>query len=117
MLACPRIAKVTRRGALAISAALITACGGHAEEARLPDKWAIDYKHKPIGQIIREIGTPQEAATAKQFMNWVDSTPNGRRVLKLVCRVDCSANEIPAGIIFLVYRNGTVEPLRAQTLL
>ena len=112
-----RMLKLIPVSALMLFVASIAACDIDSDETRLPAKWVIDYKQKSIGQIVEQIGAPQELATAKQYINWVDFTPKGRRVLKLVCRVDCNASEMPTEITFLVYRTGGISPVRAQKLL
>lgn len=110
------LARWAQRRQFVFSVVFLAACGIE-DEMRLPDKWGIRYQEKSVGQLIAELGEPQEFAGAKQYMNWVDQTVDGRKVLKVLCKVDCKPSEIPVEVFFLSYRNGTNRPIRAQSLL
>jgi hypothetical protein len=97
--------------------ALCAAACSSADDKHLPERWAIQYKDKSVGQLIAQLGAPQEFAGAKQYMNWIDPTPGGRRVLKVMCPRNCDDTERPTGILFLVYRDGKSSPVRAESLL
>jgi hypothetical protein len=110
---CMRFA--SRRLVVTLAIASVVACGGRADE--IPAKWAIAYEQKSIGQIVAEIGAPQEVASAKQFMNWVEPTPTGTRLLKVMCPTKCDDTERPTEILFIVYRTGDSSPIRVTNLL
>ncbi|MBB2486993.1 hypothetical protein H5407_17325 [Mitsuaria sp. WAJ17] len=106
---------VFRRLVATLALASVVACGGRADE--MPAKWAIAYEQKSIGQIVAEIGAPQEIASAKQFMNWVEPTATGTRLLKVMCPTKCDDTERPTEILFIVYRTGDSNPIRVTSLL
>jgi hypothetical protein len=115
--AAPRqaVRRVQQRAAL-LGALFAAACSS-ADDLRLPERWAIQYKDKSVGQLIEQLGVPQESVGAKQYMNWVDPMQDGRRVLKVMCPINCDETERPTEVLFLVYRSGAINPVRSQSLL
>lgn len=114
--AARRVAHWIHLRVVLLGALFVAACSG-TDDARLPEKWAIQYKDKSVGQLMAQLGVPQEAVGAKQYMNWVESTPGGRRVLKVTCPISCGETEKPTEVLFLVYRTGSSAPVRSQSLL
>ena len=91
---------------------------GYKDEAsQVPPQWDLDYRDRSIRQIVDQLGPPQDNASAKQFMNWVLPGPDGTRVLKVICPLDCSDSERPADVIYLFFREIGKAPVRSKDLL
>ncbi|WP_431264046.1 hypothetical protein ACQ859_30035 [Roseateles chitinivorans] len=101
---------------MALAVAFVVARGASAEERLVPEKWKLDYRQKSIGAIVDELGAPQDVATAKQFLNWVEPTPTGVRLLKVLCPEKCEADEKPSSVLFIVLRGEEKKQVHTKVL-
>jgi hypothetical protein len=96
---------------------LVMGCSGNSSETELPKEWAVDIRGKSIGEIKALLGEPAEDASAKGYFNWIQRTNPGRRVFKLLCSAECKPDEKPASVLFLVYRDGSINSIYSRELL
>jgi hypothetical protein len=85
-------------------------------DREIPKKWLIQFDKKNLKTISDEIGIPNEDAAAKQFQNWIETNSQGKKVLNIICPINCSPQEYPSSIIFFVYVNGENKPIFIKTI-
>lgn len=85
----------------ALAALLLASC---QSQEPMPKKWQIGFDGKTIGDMVTELGPPQEDASAKQFLNWVETGKEATLVLKVGCPATCDRSEKPAAVWFLTVR-------------
>lgn len=97
-------------------AAFLVACGASDDGRNLPERWNLAFGQRSIGEIVEKIGAPQEDASSKQFLNWVEPTPAGKRLLKIICPIKCQANEMPTMVLFIVHRGEDDKQVHLKVL-
>ncbi|WP_431264064.1 hypothetical protein ACQ859_30135 [Roseateles chitinivorans] len=100
-----------------LAASFLAACGASDVGRNLPERWDLAFDQKSMGEIVEQLGAPQEEASAKQFLNWVEPTPTGKRLLKVICPIKCQASERPTMALFIVHRAEDDKQIHMKVLI
>lgn len=86
------------------------------QPAEIPQSWAMSFQGKTLGEIRSAIGHPTESSSAKQFENWIQTTEEGTKMLKVICPERCADQELAAEVWFLTFKDGSSTPASRMRL-
>lgn len=82
----------------------------------IPPKWSPDLGSMNFKEIYEKLGPPQEAASAKDYQNWLEYHWWGVKVLKIISSDCCKPNAKPHVVIYVVCVNGWYDPAYQQVI-